>query len=232
MGKTLWQRWTEKAPKPVEYNYYDPLGVKIGGSITIDELDYRDLPFFVKEIREYKRPELGDQYAFTDYVLLARPIGKEDKWVRIRCFNLPDSKDGLPYQPCLMEQYDQLAYDENPQGDYQGLFNAVKDTTGKFDINTPQESVEFYRPVKAGGGYQLSSYKAQVTIITECLKEGVADQAKLQKEEQEYWNYSRTTKDEANQDYEEYVFVELNTDNGWMLVWRGIEMNPHHVILM
>jgi hypothetical protein len=78
----------------------------------------------------------------------------------------------------------------------------------------------------------LSSYAVGVTVIAECLQEGVADEAKVQREQLDYWDYSRTAKDEANQDYEEYVFVELNTDNGWMTVWRGVELNPHRVILM
>ncbi len=230
MGKTLWQRWTEKPPKVEEYKYFDPLGVKVGGSITIDELDYRGLPFFVREIREHKRPELGDAHTFTDYMLVAKSISNEEKSVRIRCFNLPEGD--LPYQPVLLEQYDQLAHDENPDSDYQGLFNAVHDTTGKFDIKTDNEDVEFYRPTKAGGGYQLSSYNAEVILVVECLKEGIADQSRIQRESLEYWDYSRTTKDEANQDYEEYVFVELNKENGWLMVWRGVELNPPNVVLM
>ncbi len=231
MGKTLWQRWTEKPEKPVEVKFYDPLGVKVGGSITINELDYRDYNFFLQEIREYTRPELGEQHSFTDYVLVARPIGGEDKTVRIRCFNKPNPADGMPFQPVLLEQYDSLAYDE-------GLHNVVKDTTGKFQVNDNGKlQAEYYRPT-VGSKPLLREYTAKVNVITKLLKEGVADgglpsgNSPIVKEELEYWDYSRTIKDEANQDVEEYVFVEMNKDNGWFTIWKGVELSPHEVVLM
>src|SRR3990167_10954708 len=114
MGKTLWQRWTEKPEQPAEETIYNPLELRIGSSLTINALDWHDCHFFVKEIREYKR---ANAESFSDYVLLASPLGKPDVAARLRCFQ---GTDELPYQPVLLSLYDEFSWND----DFSKILNA------------------------------------------------------------------------------------------------------------
>src|SRR3954462_9409573 len=83
-GKTLWEMLVAKVQGPAELRYYNPLKARIGSSLMLDEIDLKDLNFFVKEIRQYKRVIGGQPFTFVDYVLLARPLGADDVWARLR----------------------------------------------------------------------------------------------------------------------------------------------------
>ncbi len=48
----------------------------------------------------------------------------------------------------------------------------------------------------------------------------------------DYWDFSRITKDEANQDYEQYLFVEMDKDSGRFQMWRGQEINQSRITVL
>jgi hypothetical protein len=54
----------------------------------------------------------------------------------------------------------------------------------------------------------------------------------VQKQALEYWDYSRIVKDEANQKVEEFLFVEMDKDNGWFQLWRGAEVDSRNIVPM
>jgi hypothetical protein len=49
-----------------------------------------------------------------------------------------------------------------------------------------------------------------------------------------FWTHveRREIPDEAGQPVREYLFVELDTDNGWFQLWKGGETDPQQVFLM
>src|SRR5262249_47320007 len=112
-GKTLWEMLTAKITGPVELKYYNPLKAKIGNAVQINEIDWKDYSFFLKEIREYKRMIRGQDFPFADYVLLSRPLHGDDVWVRLRLNPVddPGKVAGLTHNVLLLRLDDDLAYD-------------------------------------------------------------------------------------------------------------------------
>jgi hypothetical protein len=222
-GKTLWEMLMAKLHGPVELHYYNPLKGKIGSSIMINEIDLRDYNFFIKEIRQYRRFIDRKQFLFVDYVLLARPLHGEDVWVRLRLNPVddPNAAGGLTHTALLLRLYDEMAYDE-------GLYKVVTDTTKKFEvIENGQVTEEYWRLNDVS-----SSYKARVSVIKDENKYGQVDEDEVEKVELEYWDYWRDTTDEVGQPLRQYLFVEMNSENGWFQIWRGQEVDPQKVLVM
>lgn len=214
MGKTLWQLWMDKLSiaqeKTPEEKIYNPLELKIGSPVTINLLDWKDYYFFVKEIRENKR-EVGPP--FTDYVLLARPLGGKDVLVRLRCFAKEIMSGELPYQPVLLTLYDEFEWNAD-------FLKVVEDPSLKFDCFQDDVLTESF--LRLGG---LSDRcRSSLTVVREengkikDVGEGALS----------YWDYHRTG-DEAGQ---VYLFVEMTEANHWFQIWKGEEVDPSSVILM
>jgi hypothetical protein len=222
-GKTLWEMLTGKFSTPVELNYYNPLKAKIGNALQIDDIDWKDNSFFLKEIREYKRRIEGRQFLFADYVLLSRPLHGDDVWMRLRLNPVDDPSRvaGLTHNVLLLRLDDDLAYDE-------GLHNVVRDTTKKFQVlQDGQVTEEFWRVNDVG-----DSYQAKVAVIRDVNNDGTVEPDEVSRIEIEYWDYWREVKDEAGQPVTQYLFVEMNKDNGWFQIWKGQEIDPQKVMVM
>jgi hypothetical protein len=222
-GKTLWEMLLAKLRGPVELRAYNPLQAKIGSSILINEIDLRDNNFFLKEIRQYQRTLQGKQFLFVDYVLLARPLHGEDVWVRLRLNPVddPEAAGGLTQTALLLRLYDEMAYDE-------GLYKVVTDTTKKFQVlENGQVTEEYWRINDV-----TSSYKATVSIIKDENKDGQVDEDEMEKVTLEYWDYWRDSTDEFGQPVRQYLFVEMNAENGWFQIWRGQELDPQKALVM
>lgn len=222
-GRTLWEMLMAKLHGPVELHYHNPLKAKVGSSIMIDDIDLRDDNFFIQEIRQYQRTIDNRPFFFVDYVLLARPLHGEDMWVRLRLHPVDgrQAAAGLRHTALLLRLYDEMAYDE-------GLYKVVTDTTRKFEvIDNGQVTEEYWRINDV-----TSSYKAKVAVIKDENKDGQVEEDEVDKIELEYWDYWRDTTDEVGQPLRQYLFVEMNTDNGWFQIWRGQEMDPQKVLVM
>jgi hypothetical protein len=222
-GKTLWEMLLAKIHGPVELHYYNPLKAKIGSSIMINEIDLRDDNFLVKEIRQYERTMDRRPFPFVDYVLLSRPLHGEEVWARLRLNPVdgPEAEAGLTHTALLLRLYDEMAYDE-------GLHKVVTDTTKKFEVTENGQVTEEYWRIND----VASSYKARVAVIKDENKDGQVDEGEVEKMELEYWDYWRDTTDAFGQPLRQYLFVEMNTENGWFQIWRGQEVDPQKVLVM
>ncbi len=194
--------WKESGPAST---FYNPINAKVGKTVSLDMLDYRGLNFFVEEIRENQ----AGAHTFVDYVLHAKPIDKADVEARLRL--VPDPKGVLSHRAILLSLMDEMAYNE-------GLHGVVKDDTGKFivdDAATGQHD-EYWRVNDV-----LASYASDIKSM-----KGEGDEHEAEKVE--FWDYSRMTTIEGVE-REQFVFVEMNSDNGWFQVWQGTEVNPEKV---
>ena len=214
--KTLWEMLQGKIAGPVELQITNPLKLKVGNSVRINDIDLVDLNFNVKRIMEYKRTIKGDDYFFTDYDLVAYPLGREEVKVRLRLnpMDLPDKAAGLTHNVVLLKLYDEMGYDE-------GLFKVVTDTTKLFEVNQDGVCAERYYRIND----VQDSYKPSVTVV----EEGHKDLDDVKKVNLEYWDYWRQTKDEGGTDYNQFLFIEMNKDDGWFQMWRGQEIDPQDV---
>jgi hypothetical protein len=222
-GKTLWEMLLEKFQGPVEMQFHNPLKAKIGSAVMIDDIDWRDYNFFVKEIREYKRTIGPKQFFFVDYVLLARPLGGADVSLRLRLNPVadPEKVSGLTHTVILLQLYDDLAYDE-------GLHKVVTDTTKKFQVlENDQVTEEYYRVHDVAG-----PYKAKVAVVQDADADAKAEKDEVERLQIEYWDYWRETQDAAGQPVTQYLVVEMDASSGWFQIWRGQEIDPRRVVVM
>lgn len=218
----LWKEPPKPVEKAEEEKVYNPIGVKVGGVVKIDALDLREHRFTCKEIRELTVALGGKNYRMVDYVLLSRPIGKEDFRVRLRLIPDDDSRSTVSHRSLVLQLYDELAYDE-------GLHNVVNDSENKnfkidddSDPNNPVHD-EFWRVNDVG-----SSYTADVKVLADEDGNGKVDANEVSSTQVEFWDYSRMT-DVEGVETEEFVFVEMNKSDGWFQIWRGAEVNAARI---
>ena len=216
-GRTLWEMLLARVQGPVEFRHYNPLHARVGTSVMINEIDWKDYNFFIREIREYRRTLGGKDFLFADYVLLARPLGKDDVWVRLRLNPVadPDAAGGLTHDALLLRLDDEMAYDEN-------FYKVVTDSTKKFQVlDNGQVTEEYYRINDVA-----EPYKAQVTVMKD------TDSDEVETVQLEYWDYWREVKDEAGQPLRQYLFVEMDAKTGWFQLWKGQEVDPQRVLVI
>lgn len=48
----------------------------------------------------------------------------------------------------------------------------------------------------------------------------------------EYWDYSKTTKNEVNQGFEQFLFVEMDKESGSFQIWRGNKIQSSMVTVI
>jgi len=221
MGKTVWEMLSGRMKGPVELQITNPLKLKLGTAVQIKDIDLKDLTFYTKRILEYKRTIGGETFIFTDYDLLARPLGGDDVKVRLRLNPRanPDEVAGLTHNVVLLKLYDEVGYNED-------LHRVVTDTTKMFEVLENGLCSERYWRIND----VQDSYKPEVLVATEGSK--AIDVSDLDRLHLEYWDYWREIKDEAAQTFVQYLFVEMDTDNGWFQLWRGSEIDPLQVTVL
>lgn len=219
---TLWQMLVRKfkGPEPLKSTQIiNPLKAKIGSSVVIDVLDYRDMTFFTKEIHEVSRVIGTNNYPFTDYVLLARPIGKDDVSVKMRL--MPSSSGDLTHNVVLLQKYDELGFDQ----DFRNLLDDEEFVITKEEV----EVGRFWRinDVK-------NSYKCKLKVVNEQNENPEkpvtnATSTNYDGMEIEYWDYWREFTGEADQLTKEFLFIEMDIGTGYFTLWKGIEINANSV---
>lgn len=222
-GRTLWEMLTAAVQGPVELHFYNPLKARVGASVMINLLDWKDYNFVLREIREYRRVIDGKEFLFVDYVLLARPLNADDILVRLRLNPVedPDAAGGLTHRALLLHLTDEMAYDE-------GLYKVVTDTTRKFEvIEDGKVTAEYWRLNDV-----TDSYQAQVAVLKDSDHNNRVDADEVERLQIEYWDYTREVQDEAGQPVQEYLFVEMDRSSGWFQIWQGTEADPQQVLVM
>jgi hypothetical protein len=200
-------------PRPEDL-IYNPIGARVGCSVTIDDLDYRGKNFFVREISEWVVRLSGKTHKFVDYSVQAVMLNGETVDLRVRVVPEESKAFGQPYRAMVLYRYDSLAYNE-------GLHNVVQDESKKFNVDDEAAGIydEFWRVNDVGMPYQAT------------VKTLVAGAAGDKSENVEFWDYSRMTNIEGVE-LEQFLFVEMSKGNGWFEIWKGNEINPEQVIVM
>lgn len=222
-GRTLWEILLDKFSGPAELRYFNPLKARIGVSVTIDTVELRDLNFFLQEIREYRRRVGPKEFTFVDYSLLARPLHGDDVSVRLRLNPVsdPQRSAGKEYNVLMLRLDDEMEYSK----EFEELLN---DKSGLFQIREDDVVKEEFARM-----YGLKSpYKATVSYLRDINQDHQIERDEIDTLELKYWDYSRQITDEAGQPVEEYLFVEMDGETGWIQIWRGSEMDPQKVIVI
>jgi hypothetical protein len=200
-----------------EKKVYNPVGAKILSSVSINEIDYKDRNFVVKEIHEYA-VKFKDQkkQRFVDYVLLSRSIDSDDLYLKLR---LMPSNNTI--RAVLLEAYDDMPYNED-------LHNILKDVDN--DPNTPDFKLDDINAEYFRVNDEKEPYSATVKILSDENGDKKVESDEIVKEKIEFWDFGRTVEIDGVEE-QELVFVELNTDNGYMRVWKGREISIDNVVI-
>jgi hypothetical protein len=222
-GRTLWEILLDKFSGPSELRYYNPLKARVGVSVTIDTVELRDLNFFLQEIREYKRRIGPQEYTFVDYSLLARPLGGDDVALRLRLNPIADTQrsGGRAYHVLMLRLDDEFEY----SADFEKLLN---DKSGVFQIRQDGVVTEEFERLHG----LKSPYTATVSYLRDINQNHQIERDEIDTLELKYWDFSREIKDEAGQPLEEYLFVEMDGQTGWIQIWRGCALDPQKILII
>lgn len=204
--------WKEEPKVEViqEEVIFNPLGARVGGAISINSIDYKDVRFRVKSINEHSIHLNKETHQIADY-LLADVFNKNS--VKLRVISDLANKN---HDLLVLNLYDEMSYSED-------FHNVLKDESKKFVIDNDDdpENVlheEFWRvnDVK-------SSYLSDVKMLVDTNNDGKIEGNEITNSQIEFWDYSRMT-DLDGVEAEEFVFVELDKENGWFQIWKGFEI--------
>lgn len=187
---------------------YNPIGAKVGGTMTIDDIDYVGLTFVIKKISELS---IG-RNRFTDYELLARPIDSDDVRLKVRI-----SPHNDEYSILLLKLYHESGFD-------QGLYDVVRDRNMKFVIDDASCNLheEFWRINDIH-----SSHTSIVKVLVDSDGDGKVRADEVTTSKLEIWDYSRmTVLDEV--ELEEFLFVEMDND-AMFQIWRGTAISAERI---
>jgi hypothetical protein len=187
-------------PKPVETQYFNPLEAKIGSHVRISNLvGFDDELLKVVEIWAWDRKINGNSHQLADYIL-----DVETKRIVLRV--MPKIVKGKPTEPelILLTQY----WPEQP-GPYpwaeesQYVLDGLMDTTGELVRfkGEPQEEIYFR---------ELCNIKSDVAIISDTNHDGKVEPEEVQKDQYSLWTFRRMMTDEAGQEFEQHLHVQLS----------------------
>ena len=218
-GKTLWEMLQERlhgGGNGAGIAFANPLDLRVGSAVAVayaNGPEFADYNFATQEIREYTRRIEGQEFRFTDYVLRGintkSPDADDTLAARLRVVpNQAGAHDSL-----LLRLYDEFEFAE----DFLGV---VKDTTGLFKMTDDKSGAEetFSRINDL-----RESYQAVVLVVAETTPDGKAATGKVSPVKVEYWDYWRDVDIGGGKTAKEFVFVEMNSDTGWIQIWRGRE---------
>jgi hypothetical protein len=214
-GKTIWEMLMERVRgggNGAGVAFENPLELRIGSRVNVpfsNGPEFENYDFTVKEIREFTRRIGAQDFRFTDYVLAGvnKSSFDADQALTVKLRTVPNKAGGK--DSLLLRLYDEFGFAED-------FLAVVKDDTGVFEMTDdhPAASATFNRINDL-----RTSYEAAVLAVSETTPDGKAAQGKTEALKVEYWDYCR----ELEAGGKEFVFVEMNSDSGWIQIWRGRE---------
>ncbi len=218
-GKTLWEMFTERirgGGNGAGIAFANPLDLRVGSAVNVPYSNRPDLvnyDFSVQEIREYNRRIGGQDFRFTDYVL--RGVNKKSfdaNDVIIAHLRAVPNQAGA-HDDLLLRLYDEFAFAEE-------FLAVLKDASGIFETTDDKSGTsETFSRIND----MRDSYEAALLVVSETTPDGKAASGKTTAVKLEYWDYWRDADLGGGKTAQEFVFVEMNSDTGWLQIWRGKE---------
>ncbi len=223
---SLWDRLRGKTPPPpdpekaVEEKFYNPLGIKIGEMQSINHVDYSGMDFRVVEIVEYRRTIGGKVFFFTDYILLAQAFDGSENRVILRLLPMDEPQPGseITHNVILLRLNEEFCYSED-------LHKVITDETD--DLYMDSEDGEGEDAFWRVNGV-IEPYLASCSTIRDENNDGTIEDDEVTSSEVEYWDYYREIEIEGITEVE-YLYIEMNKENGWFKIWRGCQIDPTRI---
>lgn len=191
-------------PVRPETQVYNPLNLKVGSSLTIDQIDLRGNTFTVIGIRELVRNINDREFKTTDYLI--------HDGSRLR-FN-PKRGGGFDVLRLTL-----LTECTNNEADTNGL----KDAAGEEQFKTGDK--QYFR---LGEGLK-EPYACEVTTLEDMDGNGTIESEEIERRTVHYWDYAADFPDETGTPVTEFLFVERSMYDWFWQVWLGTSVNPERV---
>jgi hypothetical protein len=217
-GKTLWEMFTERLKGGGDGEgiaFLNPLDLRVDSAVAVsfaNGAELADRDFAVREIREYTRRIGSQDFRFTDYVLngINKKSPDADAVLVARLRGVPNQAGS--HDQLLLRLYDEFAFSED-------FLAVLKDDAGIFEVTDEKGIQATFSRINDLG----ESYETAVLVIAATNPNGKAATGKTTTAKLEYWDYWRDAELGTDAKAKEFIFVEMNSDTGWIQIWRGSE---------
>lgn len=219
-GTTLFERWREQrklASAAFEEIYLNPLKIRLGDSITIDRVNWKDLEFQVQQFRVVTRKIGKRDFPLTDYHLIHRGLDGREVSILLRFIPLaaPDLAAGITHSVYLLDLVDAFAYSSE-------VMDVLKMDQGyTYFRSRGEESVAECFPTRVGDVH--APYGCDVDIVQDKDHDGEVEKDEIESHKLTLWDFWRSTSVEGV-DTTQYLFVEVDEEDGWTELFQGEEI--------
>lgn len=241
-GKTLFEmlkEWASSDMTPLELQYHNPLKAKIGCIIEFDhEEALAGIGFVIDRIAVYETVIGRKKRYHTDYCVKGVRVDM-DRPLRLR-LRLSQDEDSTDETGCKMQLFHQI--DEMPWDD--GFFELVSNN-GDYDPEQDDEGEVTFKVNYDESGQELETawrywrcedkteaYEATVTTLEDANQDGQVDDDELEHFDVRYWDFSRITQNDVEQDLKESLHVELDEETKRFSLYRGVPIEPFQVRML
>ena len=230
-GRSLWDILTGKNKRdltPMELQYHNTLGAKIGCTVSIDQPEYSEVNFVIEKISVYETKVKQKKFYHTDYHLRGISLSiREPIVLKLRLIPDGDVSNALGCKVQLLRLYDEMEWDD-------GFYaNVLLSETGQFDVNQDEMGNELAEPHKFWRIEDvLDPYMARVTILSDKDGHGVVEEAELERVDITYWDYHRNATEPGVGEYREYLTVEMKDPSRYFVLYKGTEVQPSQITVI
>jgi hypothetical protein len=230
-GRTLFEILTGRNKRdmtPLELQYHNPLGAKVGNTISFDhQPDIGGINFYVERISVYETRVVGKKFYHTDYHLKGLSLGMEKPLrFRLRLIADSDSVNPLGCNIQLLSLYDEMEWDE-------GFYAVVNNPSGEFHVNHD----DFGDELEVARTYWriedvVDPYHSRTTILKDDDEDGSVNEDELERINVIYWDFSRETEDHNDQKITEFLTIEMNEKTKFFTFLRGTEVDASQITVI
>lgn len=229
-GTTVFERFKERrklAGMATEEKYLNPLNALIGDVVSLDLLDYRELDFTVIQLRVVSRLIGEREFPFVDYYLLHRGLGAPEDEIQcvLRFIPLdePDKDSGRTHTVFLLRLQDEFEHDD-------AVVETLAANSGYtyFVNSAPADAAEEWVPQEFPtrvNDIELP-YDCDVDIVKDENHDGEVEDDEVESHKLTLWDFWRVISAEGGDDVTEYLFVEIDQEDGWTELFTGEEVDP------
>lgn len=231
-GRTLWEILTGRNKRdltPLELQYHNPLGAKVGNVVSLDhEPDLKGINFVIEKMSVYETRVSNRKFYHTDYHLKGITLEMDAPIrFRLRLIADNDANNELGCQIRLMHLYDEMEWDEEFHDKVLG------DMTGELLINQDDDGTELEEPKKYWRVEDvLDPYHARETVLSDTDGNGKVEENELVRNNITYWDYHRDTEDNNGVKFTESLTVEMDDKTHYFIFLRGKEVGAYQITVI
>jgi hypothetical protein len=228
-GRTLYEILTGRNKRdltPLELQYHNPLGAKVGCFVNIDnDPDLGGINFVIERMSIYETKIKERKFYHTDYHLRGTTLDR-DRPIRLRLRLIPDEDETnrLGCKVQVLRLYDEMEWDAGFHD------NVLMSESGIFDVNYDDAGVELAEPRRYWRVEDvLDPYHARVTVLCDKDGNGKVEENEVERIDVTYWDYHRNTDDAVGQEFTEFLSVEMNDRSHYFTFLRGREVGAFQI---